>query len=172
MRLPASGIVRFRETIRILGVNPYVKVSALRARRLRPDWRRPMPVRVRINGHPDRIPWKINLMPAGNGTFLLYLHGTVRSAAKVGVGDRVEVQVQFDRAYRPGPSQFQPRALTAALARDAKARAGWKALTPSRQKEIARYLANLKTPAALKRNVARTLEMLGGKGGRFMARDW
>jgi hypothetical protein len=37
-----------------------------------------------------------------------------------------------------------------ALACDAKAHKGWEALTPSRQKEIVRYLGRLKSPEAFR----------------------
>ena len=39
-------------------------------------------------------------MPAGDGTFYLYLHEQVRTASGTGVGDRVEVELRFDDAYR------------------------------------------------------------------------
>ena len=69
--------LRFRAPIEIRGINPYVLVSAERAAKLKPDWRKPMPVRIQVNGKPD-IPWRINMMPAGDGSFFLYLHGQVR----------------------------------------------------------------------------------------------
>jgi hypothetical protein len=66
--------VRFKALIKVHGVNPYVLVSAKRASQLRPGWRRPMPVLVTINGKPEK-PWRINMMPVGDGSFRLYLHG-------------------------------------------------------------------------------------------------
>src|SRR4051812_42281495 len=42
--------VRFRGRIEINGINPYILVDAKRARKLKPDWRKPLPVRVQING--------------------------------------------------------------------------------------------------------------------------
>jgi hypothetical protein len=45
-------------------------------------------------------------------------------------------------------------------------------LTPSLQKEVLRYLANLKSDAARTRNVDRVLRVLSGAKERFMARDW
>ena len=69
--------VRFRSLIEIENINPYVLVSARRAARIRKGWRKPLPVRVRVNGKPEK-PWRINLMPVGDGSFYLYLHGDVR----------------------------------------------------------------------------------------------
>lgn len=162
--------LRFRARIAIRGINPYVLVSAKRATFLRPDWRKPMPVRVRINGKPD-VPWRINMMPVGDGSFFLYLHAKVRGAGNAGVGDRVDVAVEFDDAYRGGPARLPPW-FAKQLKNDARARQGWKQLPPSRRKEIVRYLGSLKSEEARQRNVRRALDVLGGARERFMARSW
>ncbi|HLX07323.1 MAG TPA: YdeI/OmpD-associated family protein [Thermoanaerobaculia bacterium] len=162
--------LRFMATIDIHGVNPFVPVSAARAAKIKRDWRQPMPVVVRINGKPEE-PWHINMMPAGDGAFRLYLHGDVRKASATRVGDRVNVEVGFDAAYRSGPQPLPPW-FRAALAKDPIAEQNWQALPPSRQKEIVRYLAALKSAAARERNLARALQALAGKPGRFMARSW
>jgi len=147
----------------IRGVNPYVLVSAARATRIKAGWRKPLPVLVRVNGHPKPAPWRINMMPAGDGTFYLYLHGDVRRAAGTAVGDRVRVEVEFDAAYRGGPLTPVPRELRAALKGDAAATRAWEALRPSRKKEVVRYLVALKSPEALKRNVMKFVDQLGGR---------
>src|SRR6185295_10868735 len=96
-------MLSFRAKIRINGVNPFVTVSAARANKLKPGWRKPLPVLVRVNGHPRAKPWRINLMPIGDGSFYLYLHGDVRRASGSGVGDTVELELEHDAAYRGGP---------------------------------------------------------------------
>jgi hypothetical protein len=111
-------------------------------------------------------------MPAGDGNFYLYLHGTVRKASGTGVGDRVRIELAFDDSYRNGPMHPMPTWFKAALGKDAKAARAWKALTPSRQKEILRYLASLKSAEAKQRNLAKAMRVLGGKPERFMARSW
>jgi hypothetical protein len=95
-------LLQFRAVIEIRGINPYVFVDAKRASRLKEDWRKPLPVLVRINGQPKQ-PWCINMMPAGDGSYYLYLHETVRKASKTKAGDRVAVELSFDDAYRSGP---------------------------------------------------------------------
>jgi hypothetical protein len=163
--------LRFSARMEILGVNPYVLVSAARAQRLKPGWRKPLPVLVRVNGHPEAKPWRINMMPVGNGGFYLYLHGSVRGASRTKVGDKVRVEVEFDGAYRGGP-QRMPAWFRAPLRENAKAMRAWNSLTPSRKKEILRYLVNLKSDAARERNVERALRVLSGTRERFMARSW
>jgi hypothetical protein len=167
--IPAT--LRFRSRIAINGINPYVLVRASQAARLKRNWRRPMPVRVQVNGKPDP-PWRINLMPIGNGDFFLYLHGHVREASGTGVGDVVSIALAFDDDYKGGPAHPMPRWFGRALDRNPKARKGWANLTPSRQKEILRYFAGLKSPAARERNLRRALHVLAGGKARFMARDW
>ncbi len=48
----------------------------------------------------------------------------------------------------------------------------WKALIPSRKKEILRYLSRLNSSEARARNLAKALHVLSGETGRFMARAW
>ncbi len=152
--------------------NPYVDISASRARVLKSGWRRPLPVLVRVNGKPAAKPWRINLMPTGTGGFYLYLHGDVRKASQTTVGDLVSVDVAFDAAYRNGPMHPMPAWFRIPLKKNVKAAKAWDALIPSRQKEILRYFSWLKSPEARERNVARALHVLSGKKGRFMARSW
>lgn len=164
--------LRFPAIISIRGINPYVDVSGRRAGLIRSNWRKPMPVLVRINGKPARKPWRINMMPAGNGSFYLYLHDSVRKTSATHVGDRVTVELEFDRDYRNGPQHPMPRWFSAALREDARAKQNWSRLTPSRRKEILRYFAGLKSDEARQRNLARAMLVLSGAPGRFMARSW
>jgi hypothetical protein len=163
--------LRFRSVIEINNINPYVLVSASRAARIRKGWRRPLPVRVRVNGKPDK-PWRINLMPLGDGSFYLYLHGDVRKASNTKVGDTVTVELEFDDEYKSGPAHPMPPWFSEALDSNRRAREAWEGLTPSRQKEILRYFSHLKSPEAKARNLQRAIHVLAGGKGRFMARAW
>jgi hypothetical protein len=112
------------------------------------------------------------MMPVGDGSFYLYLHGDVRKASGTAVGDRVRAEIEFDPSYRNGPQHPMPSWFKQGLAGDSSARKNWKALTPSRQKEILRYFSRLSSPEARARNLARALHMLSGEPGRFMGRAW
>src|SRR5581483_824025 len=96
----------------------------------------------------------------------------VRRASATKVGDIVDVEVQFDEAYKSGPAHPMPVWFSEGLKRDAKAQRGWDALIPSRQKEVLRYFAQLKSREAQMRNLEKALHVLAGAIGRFMARDW
>jgi hypothetical protein len=157
--------------VELRGINPYVRVSPDQATHLKPGWRRPMPVQVQVNGKPEPA-WRINMMPAGDGGFLLYLHAQVRRASGTAVGDTVRMTLAFDEHYVGGPVDPMPPLLMAALRRNRIARSGWEALTPSLRKEILRYLGRLKSQQALQRNVQKALHVLAGGNARFLARPW
>lgn len=124
-----------------------------------------------INDKPGRQ-WRVNLMPVGNGTFYLYLHGDIRKTSHASVGDRVRVEIDFDASYRTGPQHPMPAWFRLGLTANPQAKKSWLALTPSRKKEILRYFSRLRSPAAQTRNLAGALQVLSGASGRFMARTW
>lgn len=163
--------MRFRGVIQIRGINPYVHVDVKLAGRIKANWRKPLPVAIRINGQPE-APWRVNMMPAGDGSFYLYLHESVRKASQTKVGDRVTVEIAFDATYRGGPANPVPRWFSAALKENRAASQAWNALIPSRKKEVLRYLAALKSPEARARNLERAIAALSGEEVRFMARTW
>lgn len=163
--------LKFSAVIEIRDGNPYVLVKKEQAEALQVDWKKPMPVIIQVNGEPNP-PWHINMMPVGNGDFYLYLHGDVREASQTGVGDTVEVQIDFDTKYRNGPMHPMPKWFQEALDAHSVANENWQKLPPSRQKEILRYFSWLKSDEAIQRNLNKALHVLSGKPGRFMARTW
>ncbi|MFL6305618.1 MAG: YdeI/OmpD-associated family protein [Candidatus Sulfotelmatobacter sp.] len=163
--------LRFQALVQIRGINPFVTVSASHAAKLKPNWRKPLPVLVRINRKPVKA-IRTNMMPAGDGIFYLYLNGAMRKEAAASVGDVVQVEIEFDTGYRNGPLHSMPRWFGQALKGNPKVEKNWNALAPSRKKEILRYFAQLKSSGARTRNVARALQALSGATARFMARTW
>ena len=157
--------------IEVRGVNPFVGVSSSQANALKPGWRRPLPVLVRINGD-SATAWRTNMMPDGEGNFYLYLHGGMRTASGTKVGDRVHVEIEFDATYRNGPQHPMPKWFRQALDGNPQAKRNWSALIPSRKKEILRYLSRLVSAEARLRNQAQALHVLSGQEGRFMGRAW
>jgi hypothetical protein len=112
------------------------------------------------------------MMPVGNGSFFLYLHGDVRKTSGTEVGDRVQVEINFDPSYRNGPQHPMPHWFKEALVSNSQAAKNWKALAPSRKKEVLRYFANLKSPEARARNLNKAVLVLSGQTARFMGRTW
>lgn len=163
--------IQYKSKILIREGNPYVLVSAKRAGTLKAGWKKPMPVLVQINGEPEP-PWRINMMPVGNGSFYLYLHGEVRKASATKVGDMVHVSARFDSEYKNGPMHPMPAWFRSALAKNSVAKKSWERLIPSRKKEILRMFSRLKSKEARDRNLEKAMSVLSGNKGRFMARSW
>jgi hypothetical protein len=163
--------MKFTAAIEIRGINPYILVSAERAQQVKSGWKKPMPVSVQVNGEPEPA-WCINMMPAGDGSFYLYLDGMVREASGTKVGDHVQVSLTFDRSYLSGPQHEMPSELLAGLAGSPVAAARWETLSPSLKKEILRYLSSLRSDQTRQRNVERTLRVMSGAKERFLARNW
>ncbi len=161
----------FTSTINKRGINPYVPVSAELATQLKESWRKPLPVLVQVNNTPEP-PWPINMMPAGDGNFYLYLSGEVLKASNTQVGSVVEITLQFDENYKPGPADPMPIWFSEALEQNQLAKQRWSELTPSLQKEILRYMARLKSVEAQNRNTQLAIHVLSGGKGRFLARSW
>lgn len=169
---PPTGKALFATgLIELTGVNPYVEINAELAELLAPGWRRPMPVVVRIN-HATETVWRTNMMPVGEGVFYLYLHGQMRDASQTAVGDSVALELWFDEEYVNGPQHPVPAWFQTALDGDPAANANWERLPPSRQKELLRYFARLKSAEAIERNLTRVIHVLAGNTGHYLGRDW
>jgi hypothetical protein len=152
---------RFTQTISIIGVNPYVTVPPKIAQTF--GKKGFIPVQIKVNGHP----FLANLVPIGGGRYRLYLHGLMRKKAKAQVGDRIAIELVYDLQPRVEPMS---KPLTDLLKTNLTAWNNWKSLSPSRRKEINRYLNRLKSDKALRRNLARVMSYLEGQGDWFKRR--
>jgi hypothetical protein len=149
----------FSATIRKIDINPYVRVPVVVVRALQKEAgkaRGPLRVTGTLQGKPISA-----TIVRFRGMWRLYLNLGMRQTGRVDVGDSAAVRVRFDGTPRTEPV---PRAFQSALARNPRAQAAFRALAPSRQREILRYLGHLKSPDTLARNIAKTLRFLeGGK---------
>jgi hypothetical protein len=162
-----SRPLHFRSRIHIQGIKPYVLIAPRQALRLRRQGRGPIPVRVQLNGK-LQIRWRINLMPPGDGSFTCTRRKRSVSRPTLTVCDLVQVRVELDREYKGGPMHPMPRWFSLRSGANSRTSATWRRLSPSRQKEILRYFAGLKSAAARARNADRALEVLAGRRARFM----
>ena len=155
----------FSATLEIVGVNPFVFVPArVLAALLRDAGREkgPIPICGTVNGAAYR-----QTLVRYRGEWRLYVNTAMLKDSPKRVGERLRLTVSIDAASRE--VEVPPR-FAAALDANAAARTAFEALTPSRRKEIVRYLGNLKGEEALERNIARALRFLVGDG-RFVGRD-
>jgi hypothetical protein len=94
------------------------------------------------------------------GAWLLYLNGPMRTAAGIDTGDMAHVEIDHDAKLRIEP---MPELLEKALKKNKTAQVEFAKHSPSRQKEIKRYLNSMKTEESLVRNVEKVLKHLTGE---------
>ena len=155
----------FSARIDIIGVNPFVLLPAAVLKALfiaAGKDKGAIPVKGTINGHPF-----IQHLVKYSGQWRLYLNTPMRKGSASDVGDTVKVSIAFDPKERTTP---MPAALKKALQQNKPAKAVFDGLSPSLQKEMMRYINNLKTAESVERNVAKAIGFLLGKE-RFVGRD-
>jgi uncharacterized protein YdeI (YjbR/CyaY-like superfamily) len=91
----------------------------------------------------------------------------MRKGSNSDVGDTASFSIAFDAAEREIP--VHPKLKRAFKAHTA-AKRKFDTLPPSRQKEILRYINNLKRETSVERNVERAIKFLLGEE-RFIGRD-
>ncbi|HKX83749.1 MAG TPA: YdeI/OmpD-associated family protein [Pyrinomonadaceae bacterium] len=112
----------------------------------------PIAVRGRLNGAEF-----IQTLVKYQGAWRLYINGPMLNDSGLIVGDIAVIEIEFDPRPRDVP---MVKEFAAALKRDKKAKAEFDLLSPSRRKEILRYLGSLKSEEALSRNIVRILKHL------------
>ena len=154
----------FSSRIRIININPYVTPPLAV---LRTIWKQagketgPIQVKGKLNG----FPFLQNLLRY-EGAWRLYLNTPMRKSSGLGVGDVAHVEIEYDPKPRIVP---MIPSFKKALSKSHKAAQAFDKLTPSRRKEILRYLANLKTDESRKRNIDIVIRYLSGQKGKHLA---
>jgi hypothetical protein len=115
----------------------------------------PVPVCGTINGAEF-----IQTLVKFQGAWRLYINGKMLKASGLKVGDEAKIEIEFDPAPREVP---MPMRLRDALKFDKKAKIAFAELSPSRQKEIFKYINSLRTQESIARNVEKILQQLKGK---------
>jgi len=113
------------------------------------------PVVVRIGGHA----WRSTPAIYGGRTYMPVSRAN-SAAAGVSPGDTVQVTLALDTAPRVVKA---PPDLAAALKRNARAAAAWKALSFSHRKEFAAAIADAKRPETRKARIAKTVAALAAR---------
>ncbi len=121
-----------------------------------------IPVKGTINGKPYQ-----QTLVKYSGDWRLYINMKMLKDSPRRIGEEIKVEIEFDpndRTIEPHPKFIK------ALKENKEANAVFEKLPASRQKEIVRYIANLKTEQSVDRNVERAINFLLGKG-RFVGRE-
>jgi hypothetical protein len=148
----------FSATIYKIGINPYVHLpeDVLTALFKQANKSKgPIPVYGTING--KRF---IQTLVKYQGAWRLYINGEMRLAAGVDVGDQAQIRIEFDPA--PRIEAMHPK-FRDTLSKNKVAKTAFEKLTPSRQKEMLRYLNSMKTDVSLERNIEKIIAHLLGE---------
>ena len=155
----------FAASLELIGINPFVQLPpAVLAAICAEAGRDKGPIRVAgtINGQPYR-----QTLVRYASLWRLYINLSMLPHSPRRIGEVLAVAVAYDPA---APAAFSCPALEVALAATPAAQRVFDGLPASRQLEIVRYLARLKSVDALGRNVARAIGFLLGHN-RFVGRD-
>ena len=155
----------FEAELEIVGINPFVTapepileaIFAAAGRRSGP-----IPIAGTVNG----APYQQSLVRY-RGAWRLYVNTAMLKDSPRRIGERLALTVAHDPIGRAAPASPE---FDRALAAHPQAKAVFDGLRPSRQREIVRYIASLKSPASTQRNVARAIAFLIGEG-RFIGSD-
>jgi len=156
---------KFSATLEIIVGNPFVFIPSEILDNIFQQAnqnKRPIPVRGTINGKQYQ-----QTLVKYSGAWRLYINMKMLKNSPKRIGETIEVEIEFDpsdRTIKPHPKFIQ------ALANNKPAKDVFDKLSPSKQKEIVRYISNLKSETSVDRNVKRAINFLLGKE-RFVGRD-
>ena len=146
----------FRARIYKVGINACAEVPRKITDRMKPQ-RGYIPVK----GHIDGFAFEQTLVPVKDGPYRLYVNGLMLNGSESKLGDTAKFTIQQTAAKRK--DEVMPSTLKRKL-EETKLLSSFEQLTPSRQKEILRYLNYLKTPEAKTRNINKVVAFLKDKG--------
>jgi hypothetical protein len=148
----------FEAEIYKAGINPCVKVPARISARLTAT-KGYIPIRGTINGHA----FQQTLVPVKNEDYRLYVNGPMLKGAAAKLSDTAKFTIEQDHSPRSLETYPLPKELKKVLSEN-KLMPAFKQLTPSRQKEVLRYLGALKTKEALWKNIDKLINGLKKAG--------
>lgn len=154
----------FKAEIKIIGINPFVFVPEEVLNSIFHQSGKnkgQIPIDIKIDGHDFR-----QTLVRYAGDWRLYLNMPMRRAAHKDVGDFATFEMEFNPEKQI--IDMHPK-LTEALAKHPRAQEIFDGLSPYLQKEIVRYIANLKTESSIDKNVKRAIGFLLGEE-RFIGR--
>jgi hypothetical protein len=155
----------FKAEIHIIGINPFVfvpeEILAALFKQAGKD-KGHIPVCGTINSKSYR-----QTLVRYSGEWRLYINTIMLKDSPKRIGETIDVSITFDtsdRTIKPHPQ------LVKALKENSTARKAFDLLSPSRQKEIVRYISSLKTEESIARNIAKAIGFLNGENS-FVGRE-
>ena len=145
----------FSAKIQIIGVNPYVLLPSTLLKYIFQKAGKDkgaIPVQLKIDGKNY-----IQNLVKYSGKWRLYLNTPMRKAAGKDVGDTIVIKIDFDSKPRITP--MHPK-LKLAFKENPTVKKAFEKLSPSRRKEILRYINFLKSEESVNKNILRAIAHL------------
>lgn len=156
---------QYSAQIEIIGVNPFVFVPEDILQRIFEQAGKnkgTIPIKGTINESPYR-----QTLVRYDGAWRLYINTTMLKNSPKRIGETVDITLELDTDSR---EITPPESFIKALGENDEAQTVFDGLPASRKLEIVRYLARLKNPETLEKNIHRAVNFLLGKE-RFIGRD-
>jgi transcription initiation factor TFIIIB Brf1 subunit/transcription initiation factor TFIIB len=155
----------FNANLQIIGINPFVFVPAkILAEVFECAGKNKGP--IPIHGMVNKVVYKQTLVKY-RGEWRLYINTSMLKDSPKRIGEMISMSIAYDPLER---TIVMHPSLRKALRKNKTTKSVFDRLTPSLQKEIVRYIANLKTEASVNRNIKKAIQFLLGKG-KFVGRD-
>jgi hypothetical protein len=113
---------------------------------------------LRIKGEINGFAFSSTLFPTGDGTHFLIVNKKMQAGAKTAPGLTAKFSLQSDSTPRPAPPPAQE--LLREFGQSKRLLKFYESLNPSRRREIAKWVAECKTPDARKRRSRQIAERL------------
>ncbi len=155
----------FSAILKIIGINPYVSVPEEILQDIFTDAGKdkgPIPIHGTINEKPY-----LQTLVKYAGEWRLYINMIMLPNSPKRIGETITITITFDPKDRT--IEMHPL-LKKALLENSEANTTFEKLTPSRKKEIVRYISHLKTEEKIKENVTKAINFLLGKE-KFAGRE-
>ena len=156
---------KFKAKLDIIGINPFVYVPEQILKEIFSQAGKNkghIPVYVIINDKKNK-----QTLVKYRGDWRLYINTTMLKNSPKRIGEMIDITIGFDpvdRSIKPHPGFLE------ALDQNLEAKKVFASLSASRQKEIIRYISNLKSEESVTKNIHKALGFLTGKN-RFVGRD-
>ena len=149
---------KFSSKIKIVGINPYVILPENILNKVFKEANKkkgPIPIKGTINNHQF-----IQTLVKFQGIWRLYVNTPMIKATGLKVGDRADFEIDVDGSSRIIPMHPKFKKL---LNKNKKAKEEFAKLPASRQKEINRYLNNIKSESIREKNIDKVIKHLNGE---------
>ena len=149
-------MVKFLAVLDQVGINPCVTVPDRVSRHFGKRGYVP------VVAHFETGSVRSTLVPIGGGVHRLYVNGQMLKCTSSRVGQSVSIGLEADTKER---MPNMPEGIAKALKGSAVAMKRWQNLTPSKQKEVLRYVSGIVAEAIRDRNIGRLLKILESESG-------